>query len=348
MNVASFASARSVSIETMNAKWRPVMIRGALGQPGRMLAAAVLGMATFVAIHLGGCEAPKEQKNSVLEHQRTFKTPETAVEALAQAARSGDEDELMAIFGPEGREVLASGDPVADKSNRGVFAVALDQQWALEPIDSKTRELIVGHEQWPFPIPLVKESSHWRFDTAAGKLEVLARRIGRNELAAIAISRTYVIAQKEYASQGRDGKPAGIYAQKVHSEPERHDGLYWAMSSPDEERSPLGELAAQAEAEGYTTAAPKQPRPFHGYFFRILSEQGDDAPGGAKSYIVNGEMRQGFALIAYPAEYGNSGIMTFIVNQDAIVHEADLGEDTLSVAGQIQAYNPDASWRAIE
>jgi hypothetical protein len=281
------------------------------------------------------------------ENQKAFASPESAVEALAAAATKGDTAEMLAIFGPEGQEILTSGDPVADRMNRQVFLVALGEQWKLEDKEKNSKELIAGDEQWPFPIPLVKERGGWRFDTAAGKQEVLARRIGRNELSAIGVCRTYVVAQKQYASEGHDGKPAGRFAQKVKSSPGKHDGLYWATTGPDEKASPLGEFAAMAASEGYSTSST-EIRPFRGYFFRILTEQGEDAPGGARSYIVNGEMTDGFALIAYPAEYRNSGIMTFIVNQDGVVYETDFGLETLKIAGEITAYNPDETFTVVE
>jgi hypothetical protein len=208
---------------------------------------------------------------------------------------------------------------------------------------------VIGNEQWPFPVPLVREGDGWRFDTDAGKREVLARRIGRNELAVIGLCETYVIAQKQYAAEGRDGNPAGAYAQKIRSTSGKHDGLFWP-TKPGEKPSPLGDLAAQATSEGYAyRAAPAQgPRPFHGYLFRVLTRQGASAPGGAKSYVADGHMTGGFALIAYPAAYGNSGIMTFIVNQDGVVREADLGKDTAKLAGAIDAYDPDARFQPVE
>ena len=301
-----------------------------------LLAAWVLGVA--------GCAT----ESPAYRNQRTFENPTTAVQSLAAAARSGNTAELDAIFGPDGKEVLSSGDPVMDRMHREVFTVALDEGWSLEKMDGGATEIVVGHEQWPFPIPLMKDSRGWWFDTAAGEMEILARRIGRNELAVIGILRTYVFAQTEYASTSRDGQPAGIYAQKIRSDPGKHNGLYWSADTPGDTPCPLSDLAAGAEAAGYSDEPTKGPTPFHGYFFRILSRQGKDATGGARSYLVNGEMTGGFAAVAYPAEYENSGIMTFLVGQDGIVFESDLGEDTLAVAGQIEEYDPDGSWRRVE
>ncbi|HQH71540.1 MAG TPA: DUF2950 domain-containing protein [bacterium] len=306
----------------------------------------VLGMSSIIALLCGCSTAPTASKEA--SNQSTFATPERAVQALASAAKNEDKEELLAIFGPESRDLLSSGDPVADRHNREVFSVAMEQQWKLENVNDRYQELVIGNEEWPFPIPLVKERAGWRFDTAAGKQEVLARRIGRNELAAISICRTYVIAQKEYASQGHDGKPAGIYAQKVRSTPGKQDGLYWDVTEPGGQASPLSELAAQAEKAGYSRETQPKQRPFYGYFFRILTQQGPDAPGEAKNYIVNGELKNGFALLACPAEYGNSGIMSFIVNQEGIIYERDLGSETAQWAAKIQEYNPDTNWNPAE
>jgi hypothetical protein len=279
--------------------------------------------------------------------QKVFPTPEEAVQALVEAAKAGNTDELLAIFGPEAKEILSSGDPVADRRQREVVVVALGEGWRLVDHESGAKELIIGHEAWPFPIPLVKEANGWRFDTEAGADEILARRVGRNELTVIQICRTYPNAQQVYASVGHDGKPQGIFAQKIRSGEGKQDGLYWP-ARPGEKLSPLGDLAAQAAEEGYGVGQQSGPIPFHGYFFRILTAQGPAAPGGATSYVVNGDMTGGFALVAWPAEYGNSGVMTFIVNQDGIVYEKDLGEETAALAGQIKDYNPDETWTRVE
>jgi hypothetical protein len=279
------------------------------------------------------------------QNQRAFDKPETAVTTLADAVKTRDTKTLDEIFGPEGRAVLTSGDPVADKNARQVFTVAFTEQWKLQDIDADKKELIIGDEQWPFPIPLQKDSHGWWFDTAAGKEEVRARRIGRNELATIGVCRRYVNAQREYASEGHDGKPAGLFAQKVHSDEGKHNGLYWVRARGDDDKtSPLGELAARAVKEGYSAAGKDTSAPFYGYFYRILTRQGASAEGGAKDYVVNGDMTGGFALIAYPAEYGNSGIMSFIVGPDGVVYESDLGDDTSTTAAGINEYNPGDGW----
>ncbi len=280
--------------------------------------------------------------------QETFPTPQKAVQALVEEAQADNLDGLLAIFGPEAEDLLSSGDPVDDRRQREVVLVAFQQGWRLVDRGAATKELIIGDEAWPFPIPLVKGQTGWRFDTAAGAEEVLVRRIGRNELSVVQICMTYVRVQMEYASAGHDGKGAGMYAQKMASDPGKQNGLYWAVS-PGEKPSPLGALAAQAAAEGYAEQRSSSGlSPFHGYFFRILTAQGKEAPGGAKSYLVDGEMTDGFALAAYPAEYADSGVMTFTINHDGILYEKDLGEETMEIASRINEYDPDATWRKVE
>ena len=254
---------------------------------------------------------------------------------------------MRAIFGAEGQELIASSDAATARRNREVFTVAAAEGWRLLDQGTNRKSLIVGNEGWPFPVPLVKSGKSWRFDTAAGKEEVLARRIGRNELAVIGICRSYVAAQRRYAQQGHDGKPAGLFATTFRSDPGKQNGLYWP-AAPGQPLSPLGDLVAQASAEGRPIGTDRaRPTPFHGYYFKILTAQGSAAPGGAKSYVVNGEMSAGFALVAWPAQYDATGIMTFAVNQDGTVHETDLGAKTDATVAAMTAYNPDASWRSV-
>jgi hypothetical protein len=277
--------------------------------------------------------------------QRTFASPEDAVVALVDANKAADNKALRALFGAEGDKLLASGDPVMDQRNREVFLVAYAEQAALQSL-SPTRDILyIGNEEWPFPIPLVKEGTAWRFDTAAGAQEILFRRIGRNELSTIAVCRAYVEAQQEYASQVHGGKPVGVYAQKIASTPGKQDGLFWKSEDP-ERRSPLGQFAAEAAAEGYRHVEG-QPAAYHGYIFRILTG-GESAGRAIGSYIVKGEMRGGFALIAIPAAYGSSGVMSFIVNQDGVVYERDLGAETATVAAAITEFKADSSWQKSE
>jgi len=324
------------------------MIRRAHNPSRIVTGVSALGLLACVAL-LGGCTAestrPVPQKP---EDQKAFATAELAAQSLVAAAKRGNMQELQAIFGAQGQEILSSGDPIADKHGREVFVTAFEQQWVLGTIDRQTKELVIGYERWPFPVPLVKGADGWWFDCAAGKDEVLARRVGRNELAAISACRTYVTAQQKYANEGHDGKLAGIFAQRVRSEPGKQNGLYWDPATAGGKASPLSDLAAQAEKDGYEKEAKAGPAPFYGYFFRILTQQGKDAPGGAKNYVVDGDMRDGFALIAYPAEYGNSGVMTLCVGQDGVVYETDLGEETVKLAAEIKEYNPDAKWHVVE
>lgn len=279
--------------------------------------------------------------------QRTFATPEDAVRGLNEAVKAGNMDELLAIFGSEGQELIASSDPATARRNREVFMVAVAEGWRLLDQGTNRKVLIVGNEGWPFPVPLVKRAKSWRFDSAAGKEEVLARRIGRNELAVIGICRAYVAAQHRFAQQGHDGKPEGLFATTLRSDPGKQNGLYWPAAQ-GQPRSPLGDLVALASEEGRQLGTDRaHPTPFHGYYFRILTAQGSAAPGGAKSYIVNGEMSAGFALVAWPAQYDATGIMTFAVNQDGMIHETDLGAETDAKATALISYNPDASWHQV-
>jgi hypothetical protein len=276
-----------------------------------------------------------------------FDTPQAAVIELAKAVKSGDLAKVTAIFGPGAQALVDTSDPVTARRNQQVFSVAFSEHWRVVPAGLGRATLVVGFEEWPFPIPLVKQGGEWRFDTAAGKEEVLARRIGRNELAAIRICRTYVAAQRRYARYGHDGKPPGIYAAAFRSDPARENGLYW-QAGHGQRRSPLGDLLAAASIDSAARRASNEgPQPFHGYYFRILTAQGPAASGGARDYLVGGKLTGGFALVAWPSEYNVTGIVTFVVNQDGVVFERDLGPDTEAAARAISTYNPDSSWAAI-
>ena len=277
--------------------------------------------------------------------QEQFATPDAAVDALVAAAKAGDTKALVGVLGPDGKAIASSGDPVADTNIREKFVAAYEAKHAIEREGDGTQTLIIGDDNFPFPIPLVNKAGKWQFDTAAGLDEILRRRIGRNELAAIQVSLAYVQAQNEYASLDPGGLGPHVYAQRIVSRPGKKDGLYWPTAE-GETPSPLGELAAKASAEGYKAGAA--PIPYHGYYYRILTRQGPDAPGGAYDYLVNGKMIGGFALLAYPAEYGNSGIMTFIVNQDGTVYQRDLGPSTAELAPKIDSFSPDATWTKTE
>jgi len=274
--------------------------------------------------------------------QQSFKTAEEAADALVSAAKTGDRKAVLTVLGQKGADIVSSGDPVADASarNRVIEAYNAKHQMAMEGTDKAV--LIIGHEDWPFPIPLVRKDGTWRFDTAAGREEILYRRIGRNELSAIQACLAYVDAQQEYAERGIAGN--GVYAQRIVSGPGKNDGLYWP-AQPSEDDSPLGELAASAASEGYRVG--QQRAPYHGYYYKVLTRQGPNAAGGALDYIVRGRMIGGFALVAYPAEYRNSGVMTFLVNHRGDVYEKDLGPNTAHIAAGITAFNPDNTWRRV-
>ena len=313
-----------------------------LGPVRRSLSARVFACAVLALLASSATTAAQTATH------RTFAAPEDAVKALFDAVKAGNLDALLAIFGPEGRELIASSDPGTARLNRQVFTVAVREQWRLEDVTPTQKTLVIGNEDWPFPLPLVKGADGWRFDTAAGKEEVLARRIGANELQAIATSRAYVTAQRRYAQEGHDGRPAGVHATKFQSDPGKENGLYWPTAR-GQKRSPIGDLLAQAAAEGRQLNADRtQPTPLHGYYFKILTGQGSAVSGGAKSYIVKGEMTGGFALVAWPAQYDATGIMTFLVNQDGIVQERDLGPQTDAIARKMTVYNPDASWQQVQ
>jgi len=279
--------------------------------------------------------------------KKSGRTPEEAVAALIATTKAGNLDDLLTLFGPGGQELVSSSDPATGRKNREVFEAAAAEQWRLADLRPDAKELIVGSEDWPFPIPLVKDANGWKFDTAAGKEEVLARRIGRNELAVIDICRAYVAAQRAFAKAGHDGKPAGLYARKFNSDAGTENGLYWPAKRGGR-RSPLGDLVAAAAEDGYGLAGGQDPAPFHGYHFRILTAQGPAAAGGAADYVRNGEMSGGFALVAWPAQYDATGIMTFIVNGEGIVFEKDLGQETPASAKAVTRYDPDSTWRKVQ
>jgi hypothetical protein len=292
-------------------------------------------MATAACVSIASCAREPQPRH--------FATPEEGVRAFIETVKKGNVDELLTYVGPEGRELVASSDPATARRNQEVFVAAVAEQWHLEDRGPNTKELVVGNEDWPFPIPLVKDDDGWTFDAAAGADEVLARRIGRNELAVIDICRAYVAAQRAYARTGHDGGPAGVYARRFNSTPGTQNGLYWPVTR-GQSRSPLGDLVAAAAADGDDLAGRKEPAPFHGYHFRILTAQGAGAPGGAMDYVKDGAMAGGFALVAWPAQYDATGIMTFIVSADGIVFEKDLGPDTPASAAAITRYDPDQSW----
>ena len=281
--------------------------------------------------------------------QRLFSSPEDAVKSLADTVKTKDKAALDQIFGPSETD-LRSGDRVQDAAEFEELAKHLAEKTSLVKEGDSKVILHIGNENWPFPIPIVKKDNQWFFDTEAGKEEILNRRIGENELTAILVSRAYVKAQREYTLKDWDGDGIFAYAQKLRSDPGKKNGLFW-RSAPGEEVSPLGELVARAWHEGYKkekAAFREEPTPFHGYYFRILTQQGKNAPGGKYNYIINGNMVGGFALVAFPANWGKSGVMTFIVNQQGKVYEKNLGADTVKIGREMKSYKPDATWIPVK
>jgi hypothetical protein len=277
---------------------------------------------------------------------KTFATPEQAVSALVSAATAKDNIALRALFGPAGAD-LENPDRVQSANELNAFTAAFNQTNRLARLSDSRYVLEVGADLWPFPVPIVKKEDGWFFDVDVGKDELLGRRIGQNELSTLEIMRAYVDAQREYAGRDRDGDMVLEYAQQIASSPGQTNGLYWPTES-DDELSPLGPLLAEAQTEGYFNTPRESdagPQPFHGYLFKILTRQGAHAPGGKYDYIINGNMIGGFAMVAWPAEYGTSGVMTFIVNQQGRVYQKDLGDKTAKIVKKMRAYDPDPSWQ---
>jgi hypothetical protein len=273
--------------------------------------------------------------------QQSFANPDEAVTALATAVKSGTKADVLKVLGNDGEDIIDSGDEVADAEGKASFLKAYDAGHSVK-VTGKRAELILGKDDFPFPIPLIHTKTGWEFDTDEGRTEILHRRIGRNELDTIQTCLAFVDAQDEYSEKDR-GDGQGVYAQRIVSSPGKKDGLYWPSDAND---SPLGQLAADASAEGYKIGS--EPRPYHGYYYKILSKQGASAPGGELNYIVKDKMIGGFALIAYPAEYGNSGVMSFIVSHAGTVYEKDLGKDTEAIAKGISSFNPDKTWHKAD
>ncbi|HTC91970.1 MAG TPA: DUF2950 domain-containing protein [Terriglobales bacterium] len=333
---------------------RPMTLRDPLkGRAPLVLGVVLLQMALF-----SGIFAVAAQNDAAGE--KLFATPEDAMQALVDAAKTKDQAALTAIFGPA-RSKLLSGDPVEDNNALQHFSENLEKSAKLAKVDDARFTLQVGEENYPFPIPIVKQGDQWRYDTKAGMEEILNREIGENELSAIMTCRAYVLAQWEYFTQALDTSKDGlaVYAQKFISTPGKHDGLYWDTAE-GEKPSPLGSLVAEAREEGYSAgrtqsntggnqgAAAHERPPFHGYYFKILTRQGQHSPGGSFSYIINGNMIAGYALIAYPDKWGSSGIMSFIVNNQGRVYEKNFGPKTAQIAGAITEYDPDSTWKPVK
>jgi len=305
-----------------------------------------LAVATLSLI-AGGAPMPAETAAPVRpaspSAQQSFATPRAAVDALVTAVRASDAAGIGGILGPGSDRLIHSGDPVADRQARERFVAAYETRSRIESEGDARATLLIGEKDWPFPFPLVKRGERWRFDTQAGAQAVIDRRVGRNELAAIEVCLAYVDAQREYAATAGNGDGLHRYATRLVSSPGKKDGLYWPTPE-GQPASPFGPLAAKAKKEGYGKSGTGASEPYHGYVYRILAAQGPDAPGGAYAYVVKGRMIGGFALVAYPARWGASGVMTFIVNHDGVVYQKNLGPRSAAIAGRMTTFDPDASW----
>jgi hypothetical protein len=308
------------------------------------LLAALLAAAAGAALPARAAD-PAKPAQAAEADQKHFASPEAAVAALITAARAGDEAALLAALGAKAKPILDSGDPVADREGLERFVASYDEAHALEKPSADWAELSIGKDEWPFPVPIVKETAGWRFDTDAGDEEILARRIGRNERFTIQVMLAIVDAQREYYAENPEQTPLLHYARRFLSSEGQRDGLYYPTAA-GEEPSPLGELVGEAREEGYRREAGK-PAPFHGYYYRMLEAQGPHAPDGAYGYVVDGRMLGGFAALAWPATWDNSGIMSFLVNQDGVVFQKDLGPETEKAAREIRSFDPDASWQRV-
>jgi hypothetical protein len=312
-------------------------------------ACLALTLALGLSVVVGCSSQPKI--GELQKGQSTFATPEDATAALVAALRGNEATALKNILGPQADEVLDSGDPIVDRETRQRAVTAYDERHSLVANEDGTRTLVLGNQDWPMPIPLRLDakSNRWFFDTAAGEDEIISRRIGRNELTVIEVSRAIVDAQVEYAHLDPDGDGVTSYAMYAISSAGKRDGLYWP-TEPGELPSPLGSLVASAEAEGYTARPVRGAdyRPYHGYYFRILTAQGPAAFGGESDYIVNGRLIGGFAIVAWPADYGNSGVMTFMTNFRGDVFQQDLGKNTDRIARGMKKFNPDSNWTRVQ
>jgi hypothetical protein len=305
------------------------------------IAALAFAMLTFSSLVVRAAAQTDESK------QREFRSPASAAAALTEALRSDNLKEMTAILGPGAEDIVSSGDPVADNNAREDFTKLYDKMHRLAYNDRHQVILYVGADNWPLPIPIVKQGDGWVFDTVAGKDELLYRRIGRNELYTIDVLQELADAQQDYADQQQQLSGKACFAQKILSDPNAKNGLYWPTSATEPE-SPIGPLIADATEEGYKRDRGGRPAPFHGYYYRVLTSQGADAPGGVQDYVVDGKMTRGFAFLAYPAEYRDSGVMTFMIDRQGVIVEKDLGPDTEKIAAGITSFNPDQTWSELE
>jgi len=331
----------SMSRSLAKASLTPILALALLG--AGMAAGSLIGARSAFAQ-----TAPADAAKRKTEPQG-FATAAEAAKALIAAAKAQDKAALVRILGSDAEEIVNSGDDVADRRGMEEFAQAAEKATSLLEDTPGRVVVVVGAQSWPLPIPLVKRGDAWTFDAAAGKDEILTRRVGENELTTIEVMRAFVAAQKQYAEVDREGDGIKKYARRIKSRAGKRDGLYWE-TKPGEEASPLGELVAEAESEGYRPGyrLSRRNQPYYGYYFKLMTRQGAAAPGGSYDYVVNGHMIAGFAMVAYPAQWGNSGIMTFIVNQQGIVYQKNLGVRTAEVAANMVEYNLDPSWEAVK
>lgn len=314
------------------------------GQRGRRWSVATMAM--VAAVGLCGCNNSEKVREAM--GPKKFVSPPSAAQAVYNAAKAGDTNAIMAIFGPEAKEYLVTENPEQDKTALQQFASEFEQMHRWAQAENGELVLDVGVDNYPFPFPLMKtDDGQWAFNAERGTKEIEARKIGDNELTVIAVLNEMADAQVEYYKATHDGSKVKQYAQRFTSSEGKHNGLYWKAGEGEPE-SPLGPLAARANAEGYQPGTKEAPQPFHGYFYRILKEQGSHADGGAKSYVVNGDMTRGFAFLAYPAEYRKSGVMTFLIGADGRVYQKDLGTGTVETAKWIKAFDPDVSWTIVQ
>ena len=309
---------------------------------------AAVGVSLVVLICLAGCASKENKTASTDQPQTTYASADQAVAEAIEALRANDRAALTRIFGPEADELLDSGDEVADRNRIQKFLALYDEKHQLQPEKDGKMVLVVGKTDWPMPVPVAKdESGKWRFDTEAGKEEMLNRRIGQNELDVIQVCEAIVDAQKEYAIADPDNNGIPEYAMKIVSDPGRKNGLYWPTAE-GETPSPLGPLVAGAVEQGYGPPSTTTPGTYHGYRYRLLKSQGPNAEGGALDYVIHGQMIGGFAVVAYPADYGNSGIMTFMTNYKGVIYQKDLGDQTDDLVAAMTRYDPDSSWTKVE
>ncbi len=343
--VEAAADMVEAAVMPTNRRWREKAMRQRIDASRRSTTGwlAPLVLCFGFVLGLGCAQAASAQEPG----QKTFNSASEATDAFAAAVGNHDETAMLAILGPSGRDLIFSGDPVADRNKQDAFSAKYRASHQLAAAGDGRTFLYIGSENWPTPIPLQKNGSQWYFDTNYGKQEILYRRIGADELNVIKVCAAIADAQRDYYATLHDGASEHQYAQKFRSTAGTQDGLFWEVKASAQPESPLGPLVAEAASEGYQHHAAGQPHPFHGYVYRMLTSQGANALGGSRNYIVDGRMTGGFALVAYPVSYRNSGVMTFIVDQDGQIYQKDLGSDTDRIASEMVAYNPDATWHPV-